>query len=175
MNNKWTGERDLMLLGIMRNGGKTKEALVVAAAELEVSISSVTNRWHSETLKLLRGVAKNPAKQKKIKVKKQNIPKLLETIHKSIDLLSPAVIYELSSLKEELSALKLESSKIKEENKDLKNRYSNLSLKYDQMEDDFRVMSKVFNRARDMVSEEEAGKKKRFNLEQNGNLQVIEI
>lgn len=114
---------------------------------------------------------------------------IAETEH--IELLQPAIEYIdafgvsdniltatkdfVNKVNQEVSFLRNKIVEIQSSNADWASRYAGLQRKYATLEEDYGVLSRVLNRARDLMNEEEIGPKptpKRFIQDVNGNLEI---
>ncbi|WP_223700334.1 RsfA family transcriptional regulator [Sutcliffiella deserti] len=195
----WTQDEDLLLaevvLRYIRDGGTQLTAFEEVGKKLSRTSAACGFRWNSYVRKQYKSGIELAKKQRKELKKEQslNLPEPVGIDYNSLNskfqgdnLTISAVISYLNHLEQ----LENEYTKLKEENYTLKRKIENLEKEVQILgeakleletsmslvEEDYRALIEIMERARKMVvlQDEEKNKKVKFQMDRNGNLERVE-
>ncbi|MCC3357581.1 RsfA family transcriptional regulator [Bacillus sp. REN16] len=196
----WSGDEDLLLAEVVlrhiREGGTQLGAFEEVGRTLSRTAAACGFRWNSYVRKQYKSGIELAKKQRK-ELKKQNNGEQLqqnqpepETIEltnsQSTELQLRDIIrfleeYEKTENKfdnvvKENKSLNTEVTKLQDQVKDLKAQNKTLENNIQLIEEDYKALIEIMERARKMVvlQEDERSKKVKFQMDRNGNLERVE-
>ncbi|MGM7684607.1 RsfA family transcriptional regulator [Cytobacillus sp. Hm23] len=195
----WTNDEDLLLAEVVlrniREGGTQLAAFEEVGRRLSRTAAACGFRWNSYVRKQYKSGIELAKKQRK-QLKNGQESTLTTVEQKENDFQSFEPLVDDLSLKKVITYLQIIDSSQNEydelvvENKQLKKRVAHLENKMDkvdeenqslltnlrQVEDDYKALIEIMERARKMVvlQEEEKQSKVKFQMDRNGNLERVE-
>jgi prespore-specific regulator len=191
----WTQDEDLLLaevvLRYIREGGTQLQAFEEVGRRLSRTAAACGFRWNSYVRKQYKEaieVAKKQRKEKKKEIVKLNEPKEMITTEEKVtkqltwqDIIAFLQTYHQSSLHyqhvvDENRALKKEMEQLQQVITKLRAEKEALQKELTVVQEDYKALISIMERARKMVvlEEDEQAKKVKFQMERNGNLEKIE-
>jgi prespore-specific regulator len=191
----WTHDEDLLLaevvLRYIREGGTQLQAFEEVGRRLSRTAAACGFRWNSYVRKQYKEaieVAKKQRKEKKKEIAQLNEPKEMiateERVTKQLtwqDIIAFLQTYQQSSLHyqhvvDENRALKKEMEQLQQVITKLRAEKEALQKELTVVQEDYKALIGIMERARKMVvlEEDEQAKKVKFQMERNGNLEKIE-
>ncbi len=191
----WTHDEDLLLaevvLRYIREGGTQLQAFEEVGRRLSRTAAACGFRWNSYVRKQYKEaieVAKKQRKEKKKEIAQLNEPKEMiateERVTKQLtwqDIIAFLQTYQQSFLHyqhvvDENRALKKEMEQLQQVITKLRAEKEALQKELTVVQEDYKALIGIMERARKMVvlEEDEQAKKVKFQMERNGNLEKIE-
>ncbi|WP_458413999.1 RsfA family transcriptional regulator [Schinkia sp. CFF1] len=200
----WTQDEDLLLAEVVlrhiRDGSTQLAAFEEVGKKLSRTAAACGFRWNSAVRKQYKSAIELAKKQRKgekileepkvISVEEpKDAPstegqtsvdpggeKKLMTFDAVIEFLSSveSTMKSSEALKEENESLKNEITALKQERDDLLNKVEKLTESYHLIEEDYKALIEIMERARKMiVLQEDEGSKFKFQMDKNGNLERV--
>jgi len=196
----WTQDEDLLLaevvLRFIREGGTQLTAFEEVGKKLSRTSAACGFRWNSYVRKQYATGIELAKKQRKELKKEQSIPQphVVESNYSSLNsklyqgdnlTISAVISYlnhleqlenEYTIIKEENHGLKKQVEKLESELKLMAEAKLELESSMNLVEEDYRALIEIMERARKMVvlQDDEKNKKVKFQMDRNGNLERVE-